>query len=142
MQRECVKLGGYPDFIKSCLKDQDSVVWFHNRYPNSSQTDVEELTRVEFEGRKKMMITYEFYKKHVPGFENCFIVLSAPQLGTRSSRRVVGEYMLTEKDLESNEVFEDTTIALEIMQSEYDEDFASSNLDTTMHGILALMVEF
>ena len=108
LMQECMKLGGFGHYLKSCLKDQDSVVWFHNRYPNTSQIDVEELTRVEFEGRKKMMITYDFYKKYVPGFEHCFIVLTAPQLGTRASRRVIGEYMLTEKDLQSNEVFDDT----------------------------------
>ncbi|MFC1948931.1 FAD-dependent oxidoreductase [Chloroflexota bacterium] len=108
LMQECMKQGGFDHYLKSCLKDQDSVVWFHNRYPNKSQTDVEELTRVEFEGRKKMITTYDFYKKYVPGFEHSFIVLTAPQLGTRASRRVIGDYMLTEKDLESNDVFEDT----------------------------------
>jgi len=103
-----MKLGGFPSYVNSRLKDQDSVVWFHSRFPNSSQIDVEELTRVEFEGRKKMMITYDFRKKYTPGFEHSFIVLSAPQLGTRASRRVIGEYFLTENDLNTNEPFDDT----------------------------------
>jgi hypothetical protein len=103
-----VNKGGFPGYFRSHLKNQDSVVWIHNRFPNSSQIDVEELTRVEFEGRKRMMITYDFFKKNIPGFEHSFIVLSAPQLGTRSSRRVIGDYVLTEKDLQSNEVFKDT----------------------------------
>ncbi len=106
--QELMKLGGQPGFLKSNLKDQDSLVWFHNRYPNSSQVDVEELTRVEFEGRKKMLITHDYRKKHTPGFENSFIVLTCPQLGTRGSRRVIGEYMLTEKDMQSNDIFDDT----------------------------------
>jgi hypothetical protein len=102
------KSGGHPRYIKSNLKDQDSVVWFHPRYPCTDQTDVEELTRVEFEGRKKMMATYEHYKKYLPGFEHCFLALSGPQLGTRGARRVIGEYMVTEKDMQSGEVFDDT----------------------------------
>jgi len=106
--QELMKLGGFPSYVNSRLKDQDSVVWFHSRFPNSSQIDVEELTRVEFEGRKKMMITYDFRKKYTPGFEHSFIVLSAPQLGTRASRRVIGEYFLTENDLNTNEPFDDT----------------------------------
>jgi hypothetical protein len=106
--RELMNKGGFPGYFRSHLKNQDSVVWIHNRFPNSSQIDVEELTRVEFEGRKRMMITYDFFKKNIPGFEHSFIVLSAPQLGTRSSRRVIGDYVLTEKDLQSNEVFKDT----------------------------------
>jgi hypothetical protein len=66
------------------------------------------LTRVEFLGREKMITTYDYRKKNTPGFENSFIVLSSPQLGTRASRRVIGDYYLTEKDLETNEPFEDT----------------------------------
>ncbi len=55
-----------------------------------------------------MMTTFDYRKKNTPGFENSFIVLSSPQLGTRASRRVIGDYFLTEKDLETNEPFEDT----------------------------------
>jgi hypothetical protein len=106
--KELMKIGGLPGNIPSRLKNQDGVVWVHSRYPNSSQTDVEELTRVEFLGREKMMTTYEYRKKNTPGFENSFIVLSSPQLGTRASRRVIGDYYLTEKDLDTNEPFEDT----------------------------------
>jgi hypothetical protein len=108
LQRKAMAAGGWGGFFASNLPDQDSIVWFHNRYPNKSQVDVEELTRVEFEGRKKMIKTYDFFKKNVPGFEKSFIVLSSPQLGTRSSRRMIGEYQLTEKDLSDNQPFEDT----------------------------------
>jgi hypothetical protein len=103
-----VRQGGFGSFFGSRLEDQDSCVWFHNRFANSSQIDVEELTRVEFEGRKKMIRTFDFFKEHMPGFEHSFIVLSSPQLGTRGSRRVIGEYMLTETDLNADHVFEDT----------------------------------
>ncbi len=108
LQKEAEAAGAHPRYIKSNLKDQDSIVWFHPRYACTSQTDVEELTRVEFLGRKKMMATYTFFKQHMPGFEHCFIVLSAPQLGTRGARRVIGEYMVTEQDMKSGEVFKDT----------------------------------
>jgi len=108
LARKCVEVGGFPGYFRSLLKNQESIVWCHNRYPNKSQIDVEELTRVEFEGRKKMMITYDFWKKNLPGFEKSFIVLSCPQLGTRSSRRMIGEYKLTQKDLADNQPFEDT----------------------------------
>jgi hypothetical protein len=108
MMEKSVRKGGFGGFFGSRLKDQDSCVWFHNRFPNKSQIDVEELTRVEFEGRKKMIRTFDYFKEHMPGFEHSFIVLSAPQLGTRGSRRVIGEYMLTEADLNEDRVFEDT----------------------------------
>ena len=108
LSRKAFESGAFGGYFTSNLPDQDSIVWFHNRYANKSQVDVEELTRVEFEGRKKMMKTYDFFKKNMPGFEKSFIVLSAPQLGTRSSRRMIGEYKLTQKDLSDNQPFEDT----------------------------------
>jgi hypothetical protein len=106
--QELMQKGGHPFFMRSNLKGQENIVWVHPRYATSSQTDVEELTRVEFLGREKMLLTHGFYKKHIPGFEDSFIVLSGPQLGTRGARRVHGDYMVTSKDLLSSEPFEDT----------------------------------
>jgi hypothetical protein len=108
LMRALMKKGGHPFFMRSNLKNQENIVWVHPRYATSSQTDVEELTRVEFLGREKMLLTHEFYKKYIPGFEDSFIVLSGPQLGTRGARRVHGDYMVTSKDLLSGEPFEDT----------------------------------
>jgi hypothetical protein len=108
LSRKAMEAGAQAGFFPSNLPDQDSVFWFHNRYPNKSQVDVEELTRVEFLGRKTAVRTLDFYKKNVPGFEKCFLVLTGPQLGTRSSRRMIGEYRLTRKDLSDNQPFEDT----------------------------------
>ncbi len=108
LMRDLMQKGGHTFFMRSNLKGQDHIVWVHPRYATSSQTDVEELTRVEFLGREKMLLTHEFYKKNIPGFENSFIVLSGPQLGTRGSRRVHGDYRVTSRDLLSDEPFEDT----------------------------------
>lgn len=117
LMRELVKLGGYPNYFKGVLKNQYNVLWYHCFQPRSDgkasdAKDVEELTRVEVNARKRALITYEFIKKHVPGFEKSFIMLSAPQLGLQGGRRVIGEYTLTEKDMESDEIFEDTIAVL------------------------------
>ena len=108
MMRGLMQKGGHPMFMRSCLKNQESVVWIHPRYVATSQIDVEELTRVEFEGRKRMLITHDYFKANFPGFEKSFIALSSPQLGTRSSRRVHADYMLTEADATADRVFKDT----------------------------------
>ncbi len=105
---ELMKKGGHPGFFRSNLPNQENVVWIHPRYGCKSQIDVEELTRVEMLGREKMLLTYDFFKENVPGFESSFIVLSAPQLGTRGARRVHGDYMVTSLDLNNDEPFEDT----------------------------------
>jgi hypothetical protein len=106
--REVRKLGGTAGFLTSNLKNQENVVWCFPRYANTCQYDVEELTRVEFLGRKEMMITHDFYRKNVPGFEKSFIVLSNSQLGTRGGRRVVGDYVVKKEDMNAKDPFKDT----------------------------------
>lgn len=73
-----------------------------------SSMKVEDETTVEVHVRKRMLISLNFHKKHVPGFENAYILQTAPQLGTRGGRRVIGEYMMTEQDMHTGKIFEDT----------------------------------
>ncbi len=115
LMQELTKLGGYSYFFKGILGNQEGVIWFHNFQirPKSSDThDVEELTRVDIRGRKRAMITYEFMRKYIPGCEKSFIMQTAPQLGTQGGRRIIGEYILSPKDMESDEIFEDTIVVL------------------------------
>jgi hypothetical protein len=115
LMQELAKLDGYPNFFKGILKNQENVIWYHCMQPQPQRTDamdVEQLTKIDIRARKRALITYEFMKKHVPGFEKCFIMLTAPQLGTQGGRRITGEYTISEKDLETDEVFEDTIAVL------------------------------
>ncbi len=108
LMQDLARQGGAAFYLKDLVKCHDGVVWFHPFFPCMNQSDIEELNRVELEGRKKMLLSYDFYRKHVPGFENSYIALSSPQLGTQGGQRVVGEYVCTEKDMVSDEVFPDT----------------------------------
>lgn len=117
LMKEVQRKGGHPRFFKGVLKSHENCVWFHFFQPRpdgkpSDAMDVEELTRVDISSRKRALITFEFFKKYVPGFEKSFIMLTAPQLGTQGGRRIIGEYMLSEKDMESDEIFEDTIAVL------------------------------
>jgi hypothetical protein len=60
-----------------------------------------------FEGREQSHIQAEFIKKYIPGFENSFLTATASLLGVRESRRILGEYVLTAKDLATNTKFDD-----------------------------------
>ncbi|MEJ2112103.1 MAG: FAD-dependent oxidoreductase [Acidobacteriota bacterium] len=100
--------GGAAFYLKDLIRGHDGVVWFHPFFPSMNQADIDEINRTELEGRKKMLLSYEFYRDHVPGFENSYIALSAPQLGTQGGQRVIGEYVCSSKDMTSDEVFEDT----------------------------------
>lgn len=100
--------GGAAFYLKDLVKCHEGIVWFHPFFPSPNQSDIHEINRVELEGRKKMLLSYDFYRNHVPGFENSYIALSSPQLGTQGGQRVIGEYICTAKDMTSDEVFEDT----------------------------------
>jgi hypothetical protein len=87
---------------------RNDVVWVNNWIPNLICTKVEDLTKLEVEMRKIMRKGHAFLKKNFPTFENSFILDTASQTGTRGSRRVVGEYILTRDDFEKCTKFEDT----------------------------------
>jgi len=63
---------------------------------------------VDVSGRHRAMMTYNFFKKNIPGFEKCYISQTAPQLGTTGGRRIIGEYVVTKEDMTADKVFEDT----------------------------------
>jgi FAD-dependent oxidoreductase family protein len=49
----------------------------------------------------------EFFRGYVPGFERAELAEIAPMLGIRESRRVMGDYVLTEADVRRGAVFDD-----------------------------------
>ena len=108
LMQELGKQGGAAFYLKDLVKYHDGIVWFHPFFPSMHQNDIDEINRVELEGRRKMLLSFEFYRNHVPGFENSYIALSAPQLGLQGGQRVVGEYVCTEEDMVSDEIFPDT----------------------------------
>ena len=106
--REITKLGGSAFFSRGLLVHQEGVVWVHRLIGSLHQTDPEEMTYIDTMTRKQSVRSWELLKKYMPGFEKSFIMLSAPQLGTSGGRRIVGEYFLTGKDMDTDRPFEDT----------------------------------
>lgn len=64
-----------------------------------SGIDVEQLSYGEIEGRRQCWDVFEFIKGVTPGFENAYIVEIGPQIGIRETRRVLGEYLVSESDI-------------------------------------------
>jgi hypothetical protein len=106
--QETRKQGSTAHYIKDLVPRHEGVVWFYPFLPSLDQDDIDEINRAELDGHKIMLRSYDFYRKHVPGFENSYITLSSPQLGIQGGQRVVGEYVLGEKDMVSDEIFADT----------------------------------
>ncbi|XAH23543.1 FAD-dependent oxidoreductase [Xylophilus sp. GW821-FHT01B05] len=62
-------------------------------------TDARQLSWAEVEGRRQIVDFFQFLRSSAPGFENAYILEIAPQVGVRETRRIVGEYQLTEEDV-------------------------------------------
>jgi hypothetical protein len=64
-----------------------------------SGIDAEQLSYGEVEGRRQCWDVFQFIRGVTPGFEEAYIVEIAPQIGIRETRRILGEYVLTEADI-------------------------------------------
>lgn len=85
------------------------VVWCN--CPHMSGFDglkVEDLTRADFEGRKRLYALVDFVRENMPGFRNCYVIDVAPQLGIRQTRLLEGEYVVTKDDVMQRVHFPDT----------------------------------
>jgi hypothetical protein len=70
--------------------------------------DAREFSYGEIEGRRQCWDVFSFIKEVTPGFDKAYIVEIAPQLGIRETRRIQGEYQLSEYDILSCKDFDDT----------------------------------
>ena len=85
------------------------VVWCNCPHMTSFDAlKVEDLTRADFEGRKRIAALVDYARASVPGFKNCFVVDVAPQLGVRQTRMLKGEYVVTKRDVLDRVFFHDT----------------------------------
>lgn len=64
-------------------------------------------SRAALEVRKQAYCAFDFLRRYVGGFEDSVLLDVAPVLGVRETRRIVGDYILTEKDVRSNARFPD-----------------------------------
>lgn len=70
-------------------------------------TDVWDLTYAEWVTRRQMRQIAAFLRRHVPGFDQAYPVQSGTQVGVRETRRIQGDYRLTEEDVLSARKFDD-----------------------------------
>ena len=61
-------------------------------------TNPEDLTQAEIILRKQILKIVAFARKYIPGCENSFLIDISSSLGVRETRRIVGEYTVSEDD--------------------------------------------
>jgi 2-polyprenyl-6-methoxyphenol hydroxylase-like FAD-dependent oxidoreductase len=88
---------------------REGVVWCN--CPHLVRVDalgVEDLTRAEVESRRRIRRYLEHARQRLPGFEEAYLLETAPQIGVRQTRLLDGEYRVTKADVLGGRVFEDT----------------------------------
>ncbi|MGI6261718.1 MAG: FAD-dependent oxidoreductase [Acutalibacteraceae bacterium] len=79
--------------------DEVRICFVHSR--RCYRAENRDLTRMYLEGREQANMLAKYIKENIPGFKHSFLTVTAPLLGVRKSRRVLGEYVLTAFDLAS-----------------------------------------
>ena len=110
---------GFADFMKRGRETLQSferpfVSWRNDialfmgpRLSGYSAVDVEDLTAVEIRSRQLTVGHVDIYRSHAPGFENAFLMLGAPQIGVRHSRRLAGVNRVTRAQWDEGRVWDD-----------------------------------
>jgi hypothetical protein len=108
MRGEGFKLAGFR--LAPIPAQRKDVFWVNSFIRDRNCLSLQDLNWVEVNVRKAMIPFHSYYANNVPGFENSYIYDSAPQIGTRGSRRLVGEHILTGEEARSGKKFDDTVL--------------------------------
>ncbi|MFC4257304.1 FAD-dependent oxidoreductase [Altererythrobacter xixiisoli] len=76
----------------------DIGVFMGPRQSGLSALNVDDMTEVEIRSHRHMAAHCDFFRRNAPGFENAYMLQSAPQLGVRHTRRLAGTARIERKD--------------------------------------------
>src|SRR5215471_10328503 len=76
----------------------DVALFLGPRLAGYSAVDGAAQTEIEIRSHRLMAQHLAVYREHAPGFANAYLLLSAPQLGVRHARRMVGIGRVTRED--------------------------------------------
>lgn len=119
-----VTVGGFKNIIDKAIKNKDlsvdhEILWIGSlirkgevwinwtHIVNVDGLNVLDLTYAEIESIKQVMECVNFLKKYIAGFKHSYLINMANDIGVRETRRIVGEYTLTEDDILSGRKFKD-----------------------------------
>ncbi len=73
-------------------------------------TDRKDLIRAELLLREQIVQVVDFLRRYIPGYEDCRLKDSADTMGIRETRRILGEYVLTDEDVLTGARFPDVVV--------------------------------
>ncbi len=100
LMKDAAELLGYAELPAAAWR-RDVCVFLGPRLSGYSGLDVEDLTAVEIESRRRMVDHLRFFRAHAPGFERAWVMATASQIGVRHTRRLIGVRKLAASDWKS-----------------------------------------
>lgn len=85
----------------------NNTVIINSNFSRIDDLDVREESKAEANARKCCFYVAAFLRKYVPGFEESYIIATAPDLGVRATRKIIGEYTLTNEEIKTGARFKD-----------------------------------
>jgi hypothetical protein len=101
--------------LESIWADRGTAICNTTRVYHVDGTDSDDLTRGEIAARRQVERLVGFVRRYLPGGRNAFLIDVAPRLGVRETRRIVGDYSLTDEDAYSNATFDDAILEVDAM---------------------------
>lgn len=98
----------YDIFICTKLPAEGEYYVNTDRITGIDPTDSASLSSGYRKGRQEIHELIDIFRKYFPGFENVRLKSVAPLMGIRESRRICGDFVMTEEDLIESRRFEDT----------------------------------
>jgi len=86
---------------------EDQVHFNTTRVVKVDGTNAADLTAAEIESRRQAWEIASWLQREVPGFERAYMLATGPQVGVRETRRIMGQYILTARDVLGGRKFRD-----------------------------------
>ncbi len=77
------------------------------RVQRHSAIDADAFSAAEIAGRAQVQEAIAFQRAYLPGHEHAFLVATAPHIGIRESRRILGDHVLSGEEVQSGAHFPD-----------------------------------
>ena len=78
--------------------NSNDMCWINNWHPDRDCATIKDATETELETRDTLYEVLDYLKEAVPAFRDAYLYDIAPQLGTRCSKRLTGEYVMSAND--------------------------------------------
>ena len=90
-----------------CSWRSDVALFMGPRLSGYDAVNVEDLSEVEMRSRSLTVAHVDHYRNNAPGFEKAFLMLGAPQVGIRHSRRFQADAKVTRAQWDEGKIWDD-----------------------------------